>query len=115
MKLEDLAGKSREEQSQLIEKQPEALLLDMLEEPEKMQGKILVFRGNYDGYATDGLCVRTFEYGESEGRWKDRWKVSDIDLSDMFTTLFDHGFSEHELKNQFKGFCSDIKGFLLEK
>lgn len=111
MKLKDLEGKSREEQSQLSEKQPKALLLDMLEEPEKMQGKILVFRGNYDGYDTEGLCVRTFEYGESEGRWK----VSDIDLSDMFTTSFDYGFFGHKLKNQFKGFCSDIKGFLLEK
>ena len=111
MKLKDLEGKSREEQSRLIEDQPIVFLLDMLKNPKRMQGKIVVFRGNYDEFDTDGLCVRVFEYGEKENQWK----VWDIDLSDMFTSVFDHTFTGDELKMRFEAFCSRYGGFLLEK
>ena len=111
MKLKDLEGKSREEQSQLIEKHPRALLLYMLEEPEKMQGKILVFRGNYGGFATNGLCVRTIEYLEEE----DKWKIVNMDLSKMDEAVaLDCHFTAYQLRNIFDGFCiSDA--FVMDK
>lgn len=110
MKLENLEGKSREEQSQLIADQPKVATRDMIDNPDKMQGKILVFCGNYAGFETEGLCVRKFEYLEQEGRWK----VSDTDLSKMRGIEFSVHFTASELRKQFEYFC-DGEVFLLEK
>ncbi len=110
MKLEDLAEKSREEQSQLIEKQPKVVARDMLDNPEKMQGKILVFPGNHRRYNTDGLCVRRMQYFKNEHTWV----VSDIDLSDMFCETYGYHFPLDELLQMFNSLCNG-EAFLLEE
>lgn len=110
MKLKDLEGRSREEQSQLIATQPKVSCLEMIDNPNKMQGKILVFRGNYAGFSTKGLCIRKLEYRKETGRWR----VSDIDLSDMFVEDYAYEFSGNEMLKNFQA-ESNSDGFLLDK
>ena len=82
----------------------------MLENPAKMQGGLLIFRGNYEQFDTKGLCIRILEYLEKE----DKWKVADLDLSDMQGNSFDRHFDKHEMWRYFRAFC-EKPGFLLEK
>ncbi len=110
MKLEDLKGMSRDEQSRMIASQMKVSVYDMIDNPWLMQGKILVFRGNYARFDTKGLCIRIFEYI----RESDNWRVSDVDLLDMFNENFDKAFSADELFKCFKVFCYS-EGFLLDK
>lgn len=110
MRLEDLKGMSREEQSRLIGAQKKVATADVIDNPDLMNGNILVFRGNYAGFDTKGLCVRTLEYL----REKDKWKISDIDLLDGFCEEYDKCFEAYEVLKNFKGLYNS-KGFLLEK
>lgn len=110
MKLEDLKGMSRDEQNRVIASQMQVSAYDMIDNPCLMHGKLLVFRGNYAGFDTKGLCVRTFEYIEKE----DQWRISDIDLLDMFKEIFGELFTPDELFKKFKNFCH-AEGFLFDK
>lgn len=107
MRFYDLKGLSDEEASSLIAKCPQVELQKVLESPEILSKKVLVFRGNYDGYATDRLCARTFEYIPTE----DRWKISDFTIYDMFGTSFDYHFSKNELESKIN--CNS-KGFVMD-
>ncbi len=109
MRFHDLKGLSDEEASSLIAGCSKVEMKQVLENPEILLKKILVFRGNYDGYATDRLCVRTFEYIQKEKRWK----VSDITVFDMFTTSFYYHFSKQELETKFEAFFKS-QGFVMD-
>lgn len=109
MRFYDLKGLSDKEASSLIAECSKVEMKEVLENPEILSKKILVFRGNYDGYATDRLCARTFEYIQKEKRWK----VSDITIFDMFTTYFNHHFSKQELEVSFEAFCKS-QGFVMD-
>lgn len=109
MRFLDLENKNDDEQNELIVKSPECKAETVLDNPKLLEKKILVFRGNYDGYATDRLCARTLEYISSE----ERWKVSDIILHEMFRTEFWHHFTTWELKSKFPGLCVST-GFLMD-
>ena len=79
MRIEELKGKTNEEQSKLIAECPICKMEEALDNPKVLEKKILVFRGNYDGFCTDMLCARIVEYIPSE----DRWQISDVILFDM--------------------------------
>ena len=109
MRFLELEGKNDVEQNELIVNSPKCSTEKILESPELLEKKILVFRGNYDGYATNRLCARTLEYIPAE----DRWKVSDIILYEMFKTEYCHHFSKTELKNKFADLYKST-GFVME-
>lgn len=108
MRLQDLKGCSREEQHSRIASQPAVDTMIFLEEP--IPGKQLAFFGNYEGFFTEGLCVRTLTYVEAKGKWQ----VADMDLSDMYSDGFDHLFSVQEVQEKFAEICN-LNGFLLDK
>lgn len=110
MKLKDLKDLKREEQSQMIESCKSIVLKDAINNPSITAGKIIVFCGNYAGFATKGLCVRAVEYLEQEKKWT----VSDIDLSDMFIESFYMHFDNVELQENFSDMCNST-GYLLNK
>lgn len=110
MKLQDLKNRTSEEQSDLIASHEKISMREVMDNPEKFSDKILVFRGNYEGFDTDDLCVRTVKYIAKEGKWL----VSDTDLSDMFTEEYDKHFTKSDLERNFPTFC-DSEGFLLDK
>lgn len=109
MRFYDLKCLGDEEVNSLIEKCPKLEVKKVLENPEILSEKILVFRGNYEGFATNRLCVRTFEYIQSE----EKWEVSDVTVYDMFKSSFDHHFSKVELEVNFKAFCNG-QGFVMD-
>ena len=109
MRFYDLKGLSDEVASDLIAKCPKVELKTILDNPEILSKKILVFRGNYDGFATDRLCARTFEYIPTE----DSYKVADFTIYDMFGASFNHHFSKRELESDFEAFCNS-KGFVMD-
>lgn len=110
MKLQDLKGKDREEKSELINAQPKVLAIDMLNEPQKMRGKILVFCKGCIGFDKNRICLRVFEYIEKE----EEWKVCDIDLSDMFPEAFVQKFTKNGLLETFKRECQG-EAFLFDQ
>lgn len=107
MRFYDLKGLSDEEANSLIAKCPKVELEEVLKNPEILSQKVLLFRGNYEEFATNRLCARTFEYIPKE----DRWKVSDFTIYDMFGISFYHHFSKEELKSRFN--CK-AKGFVMD-
>lgn len=109
MRFIELEGLSDSDAEILIEKCREVELNEAIENPNEYQEKIFVFLGNYDGFATNRLCARTFEYISTEGSWE----VSDITVYDMFKTSFDKHFSKFDLRTKFKDFC-DAKGFVMD-
>lgn len=109
MRFYDLKGLSDEVASKLIAKCPRVEVKEVLDNPQILAEKVLVFRGNYDGFDTNRLCARTFEYISKEGRWK----VSDVTVYDMFMSSFAYHFSKIELESQFKAFCN-AKGFVMD-
>ena len=109
MRFYDLKGLSDEVASGLIAKCPKVELKTILDNPEILPKKILVFRGNYDGFDTNRLCARTFEYIPTE----DRYKVADFTIYDMFGSGFAHHFSKRELESDFEAFCNS-KGFVMD-
>lgn len=109
MRLYDLIGLSDEEASSLIAKSPKSEMKAILDNPEILSEKLLVFRGNYDGFDTNRLCARTFKYIPAENRWK----VSDITIYDMFVSSFAYHFSREELEAKFKAFCN-ATGFIMD-
>lgn len=109
MRFYDLKGLSDEAARNLIAKCPKVEVREVLDNPEILSKKILVFRGNYDGFATNRLCARTFEYIPTENRWR----VSDVTVYDMFITSFVHLFSKQELESKFENFCN-AKGFVMD-
>ena len=109
MRFCELKGLSDEVASGFIAECPQFEVKEVLDNPEILSKKLLVFRGNYDGFATNRLCARTFEYISAE----DRWKVSDVTIYDMFVTNFAYHFSRQELELKFKAFCN-AKGFVME-
>lgn len=109
MRFYDLEGLEDEKTNSLIEKCPKLEVKKVLENPEILLEKILVFRGNYEGFATNRLCARTFEYIQAE----EKWKVSDVTVYDMFKSSFDHHFSRVELEVNFKAFCNG-QGFVMD-
>ena len=109
MRFYDLKGLSDETASSLIAKCPKVEVKEVLDNPEILSKKILVFRGNYDGFDTNRLCARTFEYIPTE----DRWKVLDVTIYDLFVSSFEYHFSKQELESKFKAFCN-AKGFLMD-
>lgn len=109
MRFYDLGNLSDEVVLKTIAECPKVEMKKVLENPELLLGKVLVFRGNYDGYATNRPCARTFEYLPAE----DTWIVSDFTLYDMFGTSFAKHFTLQELEVQFKAFC-DAEGFVMD-
>lgn len=109
MRFYNLIGLSDKEANDLILQCPKLEMRKALDNPATMQGKLLVFRGNYDGFATDRLCVRTFAYIENE----DRWQVADATVYDMFASGFDYHFSSQELESKFEEFCN-ASGFVMD-
>ena len=110
MKLKDLKDLQREEQNQMIQSCESIVLKDAINNPNIVIGKVIVFFGNYAGFITEGLCVRTVEYIEQE----EKWLVSDIDLSDMFVESFWKHYDKVEFQeNFFSMYISE--GFLLNK
>ncbi len=109
MRFYDLKDLGDEEAKSLIGKCPKVEVKKVLENPEILSKKILVFRGNYEGFATNRLCARTFEYIPAE----QKWKVSDVTVYDMFITSFDHHFSRKELETDFNAFCNG-QGFVMD-
>ncbi|MCI8277301.1 MAG: hypothetical protein HFJ46_05200 [Clostridia bacterium] len=109
MRFYELINLSDEEANELIKKSPRIEMKEVLEHPEDFVGKLLVFRGNYDGFATNRRCARTFEYILS----KQRWRVSDVTIYDMFSSSFAYLFSSKELKEKFKAFC-EAKAFVMD-
>lgn len=109
MRFEELKGKSDSEQNRLISECPSCSMEEALNNPKLLENKILVFRGNYDGFATNRLCARTFEYLPSH----DSWLVSDIILFEMEGTGFAYFFSSAELEDHFSDFCKST-GFIME-
>ena len=109
MRFYELKGLSDEKAKSLIAKCKKVETKKVLENPEILSKKVLVFRGNYDGFDTNRLCVRTFEYILTE----ERWKVSDVSVYDMFVSSFAYHFSKMELESNFKAFCN-AKGFVMD-
>ncbi len=109
MRLEDLKGKTNEEQNKLIAECPKCKIEDALDNPKVLEKKILVFKGNYDGFDTDKLCARILEYIPSENSWQ----ISDVILFDMDGTGYWHHFTKGELKTQFIDLCKST-GFVME-
>ena len=109
MRFYNLIGLSDKEANDLILQCPKLEMRKALDNPATMQGKLLVFRGNSDGFATDRLCVRTFAYIENE----DRWQVADATVYDMFASGFDYHFSSQELESKFEEFCN-ASGFVMD-
>ena len=109
MRFGDLKGLSDEVASGLIAECPQVEVKKVLGNPEILSKKVLVFRGNYDCFATNRLCARTFEYIPTE----DRWKVLDVTIYDLFVSSFEYHFSKQELESKFKAFCN-AKGFLMD-
>lgn len=107
MRFYDLKGLSDEEASSLIAKCPKMELKEALDNPQLLTKRVLVFRGNFDGFDTTRLCARTFEYIPK----KDRWKVSDFTIYDMWGSSFDYHFSKLELEERFN--CN-AKGFVMD-
>lgn len=109
MRFCELRGLDNEVASSLIAKSPKVEAKKFLDNPESFSKKILVFRGNYDGFDTNRLCVRTFEYISKEKKWK----VSDVIIYDLFTSSFDYHFSKRELEEKFEAFVK-AKGFAMD-
>lgn len=109
MRFYDLKGRDDEEARKLIAECPKVEVKEVLENPESLLGKILVFRGNYEGFDTNRLCARTFEYISEE----DKWKVSDVTVYDMVTSSFCKHFLKQELESKFEAFCKG-KGFVMD-
>lgn len=109
MRFEELKNKTDKEQNEMICSCPMHETKEILNNPKLLEGKVLLFRGNYDGLATNRRCARTIEYLPLE----DRWKVSDMRLFDMDRTEFWHHFTRSEMENQFRPFC-EAKGFLID-
>ena len=109
MRLEELKNKTDEEQNEMIWSCPMHETKEILDNPELINGKVLLFRGNYDGLATSRLCARIIEYLPLE----DRWKVSDMRLYDMDRTEFWHHFTKSEFKSCFRPFY-EAEGFIVE-
>lgn len=109
MRFCDLKGLRDEEASKLIANCPRVEAKEVLDNPESFSKKLLVFRGNYDGFDTNGLCARTFEYIPTE----DRWKVSDIIVYKMSGASFEKHFSKLELESNFKAFYN-AEGFVMD-
>lgn len=109
MRLYDLKGLSDAEANELILKSSKVKLNDALENPEILSGKILVFRGNYDGFATDRLCIRTFEYLPKE----EKWEVADATVYDMWISSFCYHFKSREVRLKFERFC-EAEGFVMD-
>lgn len=110
MTVEDLRNRTSEEQSDLIASHEKISMREVMDNPEKFSDKILVFRGNYEEFDTNGLCIRTVKYITKEGKWL----VSDTDLSDGFTEEYDKHFTNSDLEKNFPAFCAS-EGFLLDK
>lgn len=109
MRFCDLKGLSDEVAFGLIEKCPQVEMKEALDNPEIFSGKFLVFLGNYDGFDTNRLCARTFEYISTEHKWK----VSDVSIYDFFISSYFYHFSKPELQNQFYAFCN-ARAFLMD-
>lgn len=109
MRFYDLKDLSDKEANHFILESEKIKLRDILTNPESLSGKILIFRGNYDGFATNRMCARTFKYLQDEKRWE----VADVTIYDMFHAYFDHHFLPEELESQFKPFC-DASGFIMD-
>ena len=111
MRFKELKGLSNEEASRRITACPQIQMRKVLDNPKILLNKVIVFRGNYDGFDTRNLCARTFQYISAENRWK----VSDYDLFDMFYSSYEHHFLKEELENQFRAFCKDDSiGFIMD-
>ena len=108
MRFRDLNGLSDEVACASIEECQQVEMNEILDNPMILSEKILVFEGNYDGFDTNKLCVRTFEYISTE----QRWKVSDVSIYDFFISSYYHLFSKEELREQFSTFCN-MKGFVM--
>ena len=108
MRFRELEGLSDCETKILIEKCSKVKLNEAIKNPNDFIGKVIIFLGNYDGYATNRLCARTFEYISTESRWE----VSDIIIYEMFKTSFAKHFSNFDLIMRFEEFCN-AKGFAM--
>lgn len=109
MRFKELKGLSNEEASRRIAACPQIQMSKVLDNPKILSNKVIVFRGNYDGFDTRNLCARTFQYEAVEKKWK----VSDYEIFNMSHTQYDHHFSKEELKRQFKAFC-ESDGFIMD-
>ena len=109
MRFYDLKNLSDEEAIKLITNCPKIKMEDALKNPVSLLKKIVVFLGNYDRFDTKRLCARTFEYIPE----KDRWKVCDWTIYDLWGSSFDHYFLKNEIKTQFSEFCKTT-GFVME-
>ena len=109
MRFKELKGLSNEEASRRITACPQIQMRKVLDNPEILSNKVIVFRGNYDGFDTRNLCARTFQYISAENRWL----VSDFILINMSRTQYDHHFSKQEVEKQFRAFCNSA-GFIMD-
>lgn len=57
MRIEELKNKSDKEQNEMILSCPIYETREILDNPKILEGKVLLFRGNYDGLATNRLCA----------------------------------------------------------
>lgn len=109
MRFKDLENKTDKEQYEMILSCEMCETKKVLDNPQILDKRILLFIGNYDGFATKRLCARTIEYLASE----DRWKVSDIVLYNMDNLDFETHFTRWQLENEFRAFCQ-AGGFIID-
>lgn len=109
MKLADLRHENRNEQYSQILEHERLKLIDAIENPAKVRGKVLCFIGNYAGFATQGLVIRKFIYNFAEKKWI----ISDKDMSDDFEEFYNKHFENYEMSSEFR-MMFEQEGYLLD-
>lgn len=110
MKISELMEKTPNEQLFLLTRSPQFSLRYIIDNPIVAIDKTLCFLGNFGGLNTTGMCLRTFTYNP----YKEKWEVSDLDLSGKAERCFYGNFSWCELLHTFQKFFINMSGFLLD-
>lgn len=108
MKLSEMKYDDRNEQYRMILEHEQLKLIDAINDPTKVRGKVLCFIGNYAGFETRGLVVRKFIYNFEEKKWI----ISDKDMSDDFEEFYNKHFENYEMSSEFKDMFEQ-EGYLL--
>lgn len=92
--------------------QSESVTLNfVINHPEKMDGKVLLFFGNYAGFKTRGPVIRVFKYLKDI----EKWTVWDRDLDDNFEECFDAKFTKEAVERHSEFHLMLLKeGYLLD-
>lgn len=97
------------EQLEALEKQSTVTFEEALENPEKLDGQVVAFLGNWAEYVTEGIVVRIIDYDPEY----DEWTVYDLDLSDGFCDQVEYSFDKWEMKEDFPS-LAEHQGYILE-